>query len=382
MSFALSIVQGLGGTFRLSEPRPVPTISRTDVDSLPDYWFSDCFPNPLLTEGVAHPLYPGMILDTAAFEEMVPPFPAVGDQPATKGEYRVTCNWLGDARGNSPTKFISRSATRTVGIGFDQFGEKYISWHAEPMAVSGTASSNTVNHPGNTFADGLRIAFPQLAGSSLQSGNSVRIPTVYYVINRTADGYQVAATLGGAAVALVTDITAGYVLDARFCAGTPHPLWPNMYVANIATSDNYTNWKNVDVSYVGMQFAKPLHSITTCAGVQVSSSTPIAWDFTDGWTTELNSNVQMPEVCCTETELTVDTLASDLVPSSSGEVGTPSDAPLIRSVSLSLSEDKIVHNWPNGWSILGKSHVDKLNLKVAVSVQKTDWRYIWPILLK
>lgn len=382
MSFASSIVQGIGGTFRLSEPRPVPAISRTDVDALADHWFSDCFPNPLLSEGVAHPFYPGMILDTASFQELTPPFPAVGDREATKGEYQVSCQWLGDTSGKSATKFISRSSTRSVGVGFDQFNEKYISWHAEPMAITGTASTNTINHPGNTFTDGLRIAFPKLTGSSLVGGTSALLPVVYFVINRTADGYQVATTLGGSAVSLGTNITAGYVVDARFCAGTPHPLWPKMYVSGFVISDNYTNWKNVDVTYMGMQFAKPIHSVTTCAGVQVSSSTPIAWDFPGGWTTEKNSNVQMPEVCCTETALTDNILASDLVPSSTAEVGIPTNAPLIRTVSFSLDEDKIVQNWPNGWSILGKSHVDKLNVAIDVSVQRTDWRYVWPILIK
>lgn len=380
MASALSpdscIITGLRGTYQLATPEPRYAFSRNDVDELDDSWHSDRLDNPDLTEGCRHPKHPGLILDVATPTMEVPEF------DGAPGSYTFQCKWIGDARGKTPTKFISRSATRAVGVGFDQFGEKYISWHAEPMAVTGTASSNTINHPGNTFADGLGVAFPKLTGSSLLSGTSTRLPTVYYVINRTADGYQVAATLGGTAVALGTDITAGYVLDARFCIGTPHPIWPNMYVANIATSDNYTNWKNVDVSYVGMQFAKPKHSITTSAGVQVSSSTPIAWDFPDGWTSELNSNVQMPEVCVTETELAVSTLASELVPSSSGEVGTPTDAPLIRSVSLSLDESKIVHNWPNGWSILGKSHVDKLSIAIDVSIQKTDWRYIWAVLPK
>lgn len=376
MSPASCIIIGQRGTFQLAVPEPRFSFNRTDVDELDDSWHSDRLDNPDLTEGCRHPRYPGLILDVATPTLEVPEF------DGAPGSYTCQCKWIGDARGKSATKFISRSATRTVGIGFDQFTEKYISWHAEPMAIIGTASTNIINHAGNTFADGLRIAFPSLTGSSLQGGTSAQLPAVYFVINRTADGYQVSATLGGTAVALTTNITAGYVLDARFCPGTPHPLWPKMYVAGISTSDNYTQWKNVDVSYTGMQFRKPLHSITTCAGVQVSSSTPIAWDFPGGWTTELNSNVQMPEVCCTETVLTDGVLASDVVPSAQASAGSPTSAPLIQTISFSLDEDKIVHNWPNGWSILGKSHVDKLNVLIDVSVQKTDWRYIWPILIK
>ena len=380
MSPASCIITGQRGTFQLALPEPRFNFPRTDIGELDDSWHSDRLDNPDLTEGCMHPMYPGLILDVFTPTLEVPEFEVDGVK--LPGSYTFQCKWIGDARGKSATKFISRSSTRSVGVGFDQFNEKYISWHAEPMAITGTASTNTINHPGNTFTDGLRIAFPKLTGSSLVGGTFALLPTVYFVINRTADGYQVATTLGGGAVSLGTNITAGYVVDARFCAGTPHPLWPKMYVSGFVISDNYTNWKNVDVTYMGMQFAKPIHSVTTCAGVQVSSSTPIAWDFPGGWTTEKNSNVQMPEVCCTETALTDNILASDLVPSSTAEVGIPTNAPLIRTVSFSLDEEKIVHNWPNGWSILGKSHVDKLNVAIDVSVQRTDWRYIWPILIK
>lgn len=382
MPFATTIVQGLGGTFCLSDPKRQIKIGKQDVDEIMDTWFSDCFPNPLLTEDCRHPEYPGMILDTASFEETAPAFEAMPGQPAVPGDYRVSCHWLGDARGTSPTKLTKRGKTRVVGVGFDQFNEDYISWNAEAVSITGTAATNRINHPGNTFADGDRIAFLSLSGSSVARGGTESLPTPYYVVNRTADDYQIATTKGGSAVSFVTDITAGYVLDARFCLGCPHADWPAMYVTSAPTSDNYTRWRNVSVIYSGKQFDKPFHRVVTCAGVQMSSSSPIVWDFPDGWTTALNSNVQMPEVGCVDTYLTADTPATDTIPSSESTVGAPPDPPAVQSVFIFGDDTTIVHNWPNGWSRLAEEHVETLNSKITVHIKRRVSRYIWPISLK
>ncbi|WP_395739291.1 hypothetical protein [Prosthecobacter sp.] len=379
--FATCIITGQRGTFQLSDPAPRFSFNRTDVDELDDSWHSDYLDNATLTEGRPHPKYPGLILDVATPTQEVPEFEV--DGATVPGSYTFACKWIGDARGKTPTKFIGRSSTRTVGIGFDQFTEKYISWNAEPAAITGTASTKLINHPGNNFSDGLRICFPSLTGGSGIAGGSITVlPTVYYVINRTADNYQIATTLGGTAVDPVTNITAGYVIDARFCPGTVHPLWPAMYVTAVSTSDNYTAWKNVEVTYSGKQFDRPFHRIVTSAGVQMSSSAPIAWDFPDGWTTELNSNVQMPEIVCTDTYLTTNTLATDTIPGSNSEVGDPPNAPLIRSVFIFGDDTTIIYNWPNGWSRLGEDHVETLNSQISVHIKKRVSRYIWPISLK
>lgn len=384
MSFALSIVQGKGGTFRLSDPKPVPRINMNDVDELTDAFFSDRFPNPLLTEREStHPLYPGMILESADFEETSPAWPATPEQPqGVVGDYRVSCHWLGDARGTTPTKFISRSSTRTLAIGFDQFNEKYISWNAHPMAVTGTASGNLINHLGNTFSDGTAIAFAGVVGSAIVGASASALPTTYYVINRTAESYQISTAKGGSPLTLGTNMTAGYVLDARFVCGTQHPIWPYMLVTAANATDSNTCWRSVDVTYTGMQFGKPFHRVITCSAVQMSSSDPIAWDFPGGWTTELNSNIQLPEIGCVDTYLSADTLPTGIVPSASASVGTPDDPPDILSISITIDDSELVHNWPNGWSVVDVSHVESLNSKASVSVWRKVWRYIFPVSIK
>lgn len=384
MPFKFSMVQGKGGTFRLSDPKPVLHIGMNDVDELTDGFFSDIFPNPQLTERVSqHPLYPGMILDTADFEETSPPWPATPEQPdGVPGDYRVSCHWLGDARGNSPTKFINRSAARTLAIGFDQFSEKYISWNAHPMAITGTATGNLINHAGNTFGEGDMVAFANLIGSALVGASTVALPTTYYVLNRTADNYQVSTSKGGSAVTLGSNITAGYVLDARFICGTVHPVWSGMLVTATAAADSNTRWRSVDVTYTGMQFGKPFHRVVTCNAVQMSSSDPIAWDFPGGWTTELNSNVQLPEIGCVDTYLSGGALPTGLVPSASASVGSPDNPPEILSVYITLDDSKLVHNWPNGWSVVDVSHVESLNSQAGVSVWRKVWRYIFPLSIK
>lgn len=384
MPFKFSMVQGKGGTFRLSDPKPVLHIGMNDVDELTDGFFSDIFPNPQLTERVSqHPLYPGMILDTADFEETSSPWPATPEQPdGVPGDYRVSCHWLGDSRGTTPTKFINRSATRTLAIGFDQFTERYISWNAHPMAITGTASTNIINHAGNTFSDGDAVAFANLVGGSLGGSSASQLPPTYYVINRTADGYQVSPLKGGSAVSLGSNIIVGFVIDARFMCGTSHPTWPYMLASATAAQDSNTRWRTVDVTYTGMQFGKPYHRVITCNAVQMSSSDPIYWDFPGGWTTELNSNVQIPEIGCVDTFLASITLPTDTVPSASASVGVPINAPNIISISISIDDSKLVHNWPNGWSIVDVSDVETLNGMSNICVWRRVWRYIFPVSIK
>ncbi len=373
---AFCIITGKRGTYQLALPEPRYNCSRTDVDELDDSWHSDWLDNPKLTEGCQHPLHPGLILDVFTPTLEVPEF------DGNPGSYTFACKWIGDARGKTPTKFISRGSSRTIGVGFDQFSEKYLSWNAHPMPITGTASTNTINHAGNTFANGDAIAFPALTGSSLQAGSSSALAATYYVINRTIDAYQVSATKGGSVISLGSNITAGYVLDARFVVGTVHPLWPNMMVTAAAPIDTGTRWRNVDVTYTGMQFGKPFHRIITCGSVQMSSSDPIAWDFPGGWTTELNSNVQLPEIGCVDTYLGSDTLPTELVPSASASVGTPPDPPDIISIYITVDDSKLIHNWPNGWSIVDVSHSDTINSQAGVSVWRKVWRFIFPVSIK
>jgi hypothetical protein len=377
MPFATCIITGQRGTFRLSDPRPRSTFNRTDVDEHDDSWHADRRTNEILTEGQPHPNYPGLILDSAAFEEEVP------EIDGAVGSYTVQCKWLGDLRGTQPTKLIARGTERSIGPNFDEVPFTYISWTAEPRAITGTASTDLINLDGNPFLNGQRVVLVEITGGTGLTGQSATsLGTIYYVINRTADNFQLATSAGGSAVNFTTDLTAGYVLDARFALGAVHPDYAAMFLARLSLRDNYTNWKTANCTYVGKMWDKPYHRLITVNGQQMSSSDKIIWDFTDGWTDARYSNVQLPLIVVTDTYLTTDTLATTTIPYSSGEGGTPPSAPSVRSVFIFGDINSIIYNWPNGWSRLDESHVETLNSAITVHIKRRVAQYIWPISLK
>jgi hypothetical protein len=236
MPFATTIIQGRSGTFLLSDPRPRIKINRGDVDEREDTWHADAFPHTLLFEGAPHPQFPGLILDTADFEEFAPAFPPVPGFDGQAGDYRAACRWLGNAQSTEregATKLISRGMERSLGPNFDEIPFSYLSWTAEPRAITGTASTDTIHLPGNPFQNGQRVVLVQLTGGTGLTGQSTSsLGTVYYVINRTADGLQLATTLGGSALDFTTDITAGHRTHHRRPHGrlafhaSPHELPP------------------------------------------------------------------------------------------------------------------------------------------------------------
>lgn len=377
MPFARTIIQGKTGTFRLSDPRPQIKINKADVDEVTDTWFSDRFPNPLLTEDATHPLYTGLILDNADFEEIAPAFDAIPGSDGQAGDYRVNCRWLGDARGTTPTKFLSRSKTRSIGPEFDSFSESYLSWNAEPRSITGTASTDLISDPGNTFSDGMRVAFVELTGGTgLTALSTSALAVIYYIINRTADGYQVSATLGGSAVNFTTNITAGRIADARFCHGCPHPEWSSMYCTGISISDNYTQWKKVEVTWTGKQFDKPYHRVITCNGVEVSPGDPIFWDVTDGWSDSRAGSFRMPQIVVTDTFVSTATLPTSSIPLSSGEGGAPPNAPAVRSIVFTGADSLFRWRWPNGWSLIDTAHIATLNSGIPVHIYRKTHEYI------
>ena len=155
-----------------------------------------------------------------------------------------------------------------------------------------------------------------------------------------------------------------------------------MLVTSVSLTDDVTNWKKAEVKYAGMYGPKPGYRMITTNGQSMSSSDMIAWDFTDGWGTPQNSNVQIPEIGLEDTFLAIGYLNTYLVPSSSGEVGAPADAPSVRSIFVFGDDATIVHNWPNGWSLVGVQDVQTINEQSGVRIAKAQWRYCWPYGLK
>ena len=73
------------------------------------------------------------------------------------------------------------------------------------FAITGTASTNLVNAVAHGLLDGDRVIFPTLTGGAGLTAASV----AYFVRDKTADTFKVAATVGGAAVDISTDYSAG-----------------------------------------------------------------------------------------------------------------------------------------------------------------------------
>lgn len=91
--------------------------------------------------------------------------------------------------------------------------EEVMEWPELPLnngtatAITGTASTDVINLVANTFQDGDRVYFPELAGGAgLTAGN-----TSYYVRDKATDSFKVSATAGGAAVDITTNYTSGTV---------------------------------------------------------------------------------------------------------------------------------------------------------------------------
>src|SRR5574337_254034 len=71
---------------------------------------------------------------------------------------------------------------------------------ASAVAVTFTDSGDTVNRTAHGFQNGQKIAF-----SAITSTTGISTYTTYYVVNTTADTFQVASSIGGSALALTTD---------------------------------------------------------------------------------------------------------------------------------------------------------------------------------
>lgn len=336
--------------------------SLTNVDRLSgDY---KCALATTLAAGDAVPGFPGMIITDL-------------DETSSgiSHEYAITAE--GSLANTSPTKMIGRSRTRLIGPEFETFSERFLSWNAEPHAITGTASTDIISDASNTFANGDRVALLQITGGAgLTALSTSALSTVYYIINRDSSGYQLSLSLGGAAVNFTTNLTAGYICDARFALGAPHPDWSGMYCTQVTLSDNGTSFKSVEVIWTGKQFDKPYHRVITCNGVEVSPGDPIFWDVTDGWADSRSGSFRMPQIVVTDTFVSTATLPTSSIPLSSGEGGAPPDAPSVRSIVFTGADSLFRWRWPNGWSLIDTAHVATLNSGIPVHIYRKTHEYI------
>lgn len=75
------------------------------------------------------------------------------------------------------------------------------------FSVTGTESTNLINHAGHSFVNGDQVTFSALTG-----GAGLTITTTYFVVSAVAGvSYQLSATSGGAAINFTTDISSGTI---------------------------------------------------------------------------------------------------------------------------------------------------------------------------
>lgn len=380
MPFNTCIINGQRGTFRLSQPPPRPVFNRLNIDELTDSWHSDKLDNPTLTPGVAHPLFPGMILEEAVFDEEVPEFPATPEDPSGRvGSYTVECKWRGDLRGTkkSPTKVISRGMRRTLAAGWDERTRRVISWHCEPKSITGTASTDIIACAAHGFSDGQQVYLYTLTGGSgLVASSLTDLGTLYYIINATADAFQLSTTAGGSAVNFTTDLTAGKILAAEFALGAAHPEFPNLFLFDVSIVDDSTDWKTADLTYRGFEALKPYErTITGNVTTSSSKSDDTTWILADRWEnypptdTGLDNSISVDPgdeleydqcgLSVTDTYLTTTEPATDKV----GQPWNPPDAPDV--AVLTLYGENYKYFFPFAW------------VCQAMNVQKIPGRDVW-----
>ena len=367
MTLAPYIEHGLKDR-RLGDPKPDFSRSRSDVDSLNESYL--CSTEDAYVPGQIHPGRPGMIIDAVR-----------GTIDYRDLSYILALTSLGSLDNSKPTKIISRSSKRTLDAGWDEQQIEYLTWHAAWKPCFAFAATDIVHCDSHGYAVDQRVFFRGLTGGAgITAASSSALGTVYYVVDPTPHTFKLSATAGGAVLDITTDMTAGTVCAAEFVKGAIHPEWPYMYLVDIETSDQYTDWKRARAGYKGLMETKPYKRAITCNGQSMSSSELLTVTFTDGFTSKWGE-VQLPKIVCTDSYLTTTAPATDQIPYSQGEGATPPNAPSIRSVVISAGVDQLTYHWPNGWSRLSESTPDAIPFAGVYLTQRVT-EYVWPITFK
>jgi hypothetical protein len=339
------------------------------IDSLSGTYYTDR--TTVLNPGDAVPGYPGMII-----MDLDPIDTGVSIAYGIQAE--------GSLDNTLPTKTLQRSESRSIGASFESFQERKVSWLTARQAITGVASTDVISTASaHGLSDGARICLLSLTGGSgLTSQSLTQLAPVYWVRDATSTTFKVSATSGGSAVDFTTDITAGYFMVAEFCPGTPHPNWPNMYLTECRLSDSLTPWREADCVYAGKMWDKPYHRVITVNGQQINSSEKVALSgLVDGDSSLRYRAVDLPEIVITDTYVDTDALPTAYIPSSHSETGgTPPNPPSLRSLSITGTDDELVYQWPNGWSLTATQNVETLNSGIPLTIYAKVYRYKWPTL--
>jgi hypothetical protein len=82
------------------------------------------------------------------------------------------------------------------------------------LSVTGTSSDNAIAASNHGLPEGAGLVFRSKTG-----GSSLTTNTIYYLVNAATDSFQLAATPGGSALALGTNITAALLYRPGFLSG-------------------------------------------------------------------------------------------------------------------------------------------------------------------
>jgi hypothetical protein len=196
-----------------------------------------------------------------------PAWPAIPTVLATEqrivGLYAV---WPGDGVGNGANFFaFNGQGAYTINFGdgtttnFASNTQANYEFNFNNAALAGTnkpvtftASTNTVNLAGHGFNAGTALSFYSIVTTTgLVEGRR------YYVVNPTANAFQVSATLGGAPVTLTNDGSAT-LLPYKVAIVTITPqAGQNLTVANFAVKNSTTGLSNHTTGWLDLAFSLP-----------------------------------------------------------------------------------------------------------------------------
>lgn len=304
-----------------------------------------------LAEGDAVPGFPGMIIMSL--------------DHTTSG---ISHEWQISAEGSLdatyPTKIIGRSKTRTLETGWDERSETHLTWHAEWLACTATASTDVVACASHPFSNGQRIMFRNLTGGAGISGKSnTSNGTVYFVIDAASGTFKVSLISGGAAVDITTDMTAGQVILAEYALGSPHRDYPYLFLCNNTQSDDNTDWQRAELVWRGLEETKPYKR--TINGAAVSSTSrfvglvTLTSDILTGYPpvdsgsdaslsgTDIEVEYDAASLSLTDTYLTTTEPPTEYI----GQFWSPPSPPDVVVLSITTTGAPLKFFWPYGWKV-------------------------------
>lgn len=364
--------------FLLSDPPPELIRSRGDVDTLNESWQAsriDAF-----VENQVHPDHPGMIIDSVRAREEAPGL-----------AYVLAITALGSYDGRNATKYLSRQTKKTLDGAWQEEQIEALTWLANWRPCTGNNSAKTIYCADHGLPNNQRVKFRNLTGGSgIVPLSSTSLGTAYYVVNATPHAFQLTATLGGAVMALGSDLTAGFVIAEEFCPGAVHPDYPFMILHDVDLTDAYTSWRRARCNYRGYREPRPAKRIIAVNGQEVSAESmtvPTATFPGGGWNDATKGQAQMPRLTVTDIEIRTTAPDFAIVPTSdvldaSGEVAggrvIPADAVIPNPPNVNPIWEAITGTalrWPNHWALVNMANVDTIP-GTTISLLARTWEYI------